>query len=181
MEISDKLKNFIRQNIELINENSKEAWEHIYKLAVTSLDNKGQLTEVLLSVGIDPAATLGYIPEYYLNCTDIKQYNVASTVTAINNDAFFHCAKLTRITIPDNVTSIGISAFDSCKNLKYVSLGKEIKYIDMMAFAKCDKLESININLDKKEVTERFLNQNKSWRMYSNIKTINCLDGVIEL
>ena len=47
-------------------------------------------------------------------------FTIPSSVTSIDNVAFYDCPSLTSITIPNSVTSIGEYAFYGCKNLKTV-------------------------------------------------------------
>ena len=95
-------------------------------------------------------------------------YEIPSTVTKIDAEAFFECAELTRVTIPDSVKEIGVrafymcrslksaavpsgvtvlnkSVFEQCKSMTSVTLPKGITLIDVWAFWGCESLEAINI------------------------------------
>ena len=105
-----ELKNFIKDNKDLINENTKDSWEKIYD----NLNNptlNGEFTTIMLSAGIDPAQILGYIPKYYLYGSKIANYKVPHNVTSVGERSFVGYDGLTEIIIPDNVTSIGHRAF----------------------------------------------------------------------
>lgn len=46
---------------------------------------------------------------------------IPSTVTAINNNAFYGCSELTNVIIPNSINTIGSSAFSGCSNLVSVT------------------------------------------------------------
>ena len=67
----EKLKEFIRKNKELINQDTPESWKEVYdNLSFTSIFEGativGMFTSMMLEIGIDPAATMKDIPEGYL-------------------------------------------------------------------------------------------------------------------
>ena len=114
--MNDELKNFINQNLDLIDENTKESWEKVYKKI--SQEITGEFTEMLLSARInDPAAIMGYIPSNYLRKSNIQKYSISKNVANIYQEAFYDCSSLTEIVIPDSVTSIGYWAFSGCSSL----------------------------------------------------------------
>ncbi len=60
-----------------------------------------------------------------------------STVTAINNYAFYNCTNLTSITIPNSVTSIGNGAFELCTGLTSITIPDSVTHIGAYAFLNC--------------------------------------------
>jgi hypothetical protein len=54
----------------------------------------------------------------FYNCSGLTSISIPSSVTSIGNSAFYNCSGLTSISIPNSVTSIGNSAFENCSGLK---------------------------------------------------------------
>lgn len=205
MEINHKLKNFINENIDLIDENNKEAWEEIYNKLSRSVFPKGEFTQTILNSGInDPASIMRYIPKKYLIGSTIESYIIPSDVTSISEYAFFDCKSLMNVTIPDSILSIGYEAFCGCSNLKKIVIPGSVTRISEHAFAWCENLTSVVIpdsvisigeaaftfctNLKeiqykgtKKQAITKLKVKNKSWREQSTITKIICSDGIIEL
>lgn len=102
--MTQELKQFIQENKNLINQNTKESWEKIY--SKISWEIVGEFTKTMLSAGIDPAIIMGYIPMDYLYNSKITNYKIPDSVTSIGDYAFAHCSSLTSIEIPNSVTSI---------------------------------------------------------------------------
>ena len=67
--MNNELKQFILENKDLINQNTKESWEEIYKKFPPK-----NFTSTLIYTGIDPAEVLGYVPESYLKDCEIEKY-----------------------------------------------------------------------------------------------------------
>lgn len=152
MKMKKSLKNFIEENIELI-ENGE--FEVIY----SDLDADfrytliGDFTEALIKAGIDPAKYMKEIPPHYLGGTSLRSYTIPNNVTAIGEYAFSGYNGLTRVVIPSTVTSIGAYAFRYCSELESITyLGtvdqwKEVKKLP-------------------------------GWKKDSSIKKIICADGI---
>ena len=157
--MNETLKNFINENLDLINQDTKESWEAIYKKLIP-LNITGQFTEVMLSAGIEPTDVMTDLPKWYLCNSNIKHYEVPSNVTKINSFAFLRCANLKSILINTSITSIDNYAFYSCSSLK------EIQY-------KGTKKQAMQLGIGNRS--------KKRWREASSIEKIICTDGVIEL
>lgn len=146
------LKNFIEENIELI-ENGE--FEVIY----SDLDADfrytfiGDFTEALIKAGIDPAKYMKEIPPHYLGGTSLRSYTIPNNITAIGEYAFSGYNGLTEVVIPSTVTSIGAYTFRYCHELRSITyLGtvdqwKEVKKLP-------------------------------GWKKDSSIKRIICTDGI---
>lgn len=88
-------------------------------------------------------------------CGDIYQHNITSgfvledvgtlpsSLTTLNDKAFYCCVNLKSCTLPNSLVTIGNSAFNSCTSLKDVNLSESIAQIDNYAFSYCSNLTSI--------------------------------------
>lgn len=146
------LKNFIEENIELI-ENGE--FEVIY----SDLDADfrytliGDFTEALIKAGIDPAKYMKEIPSHYLGGTSLRSYTIPNNITAIGEYAFSGYNGLTEVVIPSTVTSIGAYTFRYCHELR------SITYLGTVS--------------QWKEVKKL-----PGWKKDSSIKKIICADGI---
>ena len=90
-------------------------------------------------------------------CGDIYQHNITSgfvledigtlpsSLTTLNDKAFYSCINLKSCTFSNRVVSIGDSAFEKCKTLKSISLSDSIASIGKKAFYNCADLNKVNI------------------------------------
>lgn len=156
--MTGELKNFISENIELINENTKESWEKLYnKINYAPFWGKltGEFTQAILDAKInDPASIMAHIPENYLSNLTIQEYRIPDNINTIGREAFANCASLTNLVIPDSVTSIGKHAFAYCNSLTNVVIPNNITYFGEYAFVDCKRLMSVTINKGVKSIGE---------------------------
>lgn len=82
---------------------------------------------------------------YYLNSEQIKEVEIADTVTEIGSDAFSGCADLEKIVIPDSVTEIGSGVFSQCWSLSDITLSKNLTGIPPYAFRQCGLIDNLEI------------------------------------
>ena len=185
--MNEKVKEFIEENANLIDEDTKESWEKLYyklyRFSILRNEYIGQFTQIMLSAGIDPAHKLQQIPNYYLFSSDIESYSIQDSITSIGNNSFRKCNNLKFIHIPDSVTKIGSAAFEYCENLSFVSIPSQIKDFGNALFWNCPELESIEyrgtINEAKEQIDKHKLN--KTFTFGNQIKKLICTDGIIEL
>ena len=78
--------------------------------------------------------------------TSLVSVNIPSTVTAIEDSAFYDCTSLSSINIPNSVETIGESAFYNCASLNNVVIPELITTIKPSTFEGCSQLDSINIS-----------------------------------
>lgn len=108
------IEDFISDNIELIDDNK---WDEVY-LAALYIANKvkwsaGQLTDMLLAVGIDPLtsnSTTNNIPPLYLQRSVLEELIIPENISTIGYGAFLG-ANLRKIVIPTSVIRISQNAF----------------------------------------------------------------------
>ena len=142
--MGDRLKQFIFDNIDLINQNTKESWENIYNNI--PYDIAGEFTQAILDSRInDPASILGYIPEKYLYGSNIQRYIIPDNVMSIGDYAFAHCKSLINVVIPNGVTLIDSRAFWCCRSLTSVVIPDTVIEISDQAFSECTKLTDVVI------------------------------------
>ncbi len=88
----------------------------------------------------------GLIPSHgFENCTTLKNIELSSSITLIEDSAFLDCTGLTSIVIPDGVKRIYSSTFYNCTALESVIFGEnsQVSQIERYAFGYCSALESI--------------------------------------
>ena len=139
---TEQIRAFLEQNeIKLLIED--EELEEVYNKCDSG--KRKDLTEYLLSIGIQPDEYMQNIPPYFLRGSQIRSYNISSTVGVIDNSAFEGCSSVTAITIPDSVTSIGNEAIYNCTSLTSVTIPDGVTSIGSYAFEGCTSLTSIDI------------------------------------
>ena len=74
-----------------------------------------------------------------------SSFTIPSTVTRIDDDAFYGCEALTSVVIPEGVTEIGSYAFYNCEKLASADLPDSVTTIELYAFAGC-AFSSVNIS-----------------------------------
>ena len=82
-------------------------------------------------------------------CAKTGEYTVPSTVTTIENCAFYNnmtSTKLTGITLNDGLTTIGDDAFYNCAGLTTLNIPSSVTTIGDFAFGHCDGLTEVVIN-----------------------------------
>lgn len=148
MQISDELKQFLKENREELSK-SNPNFEKLYKELekVQNLRSTSEFTELLYAAGVDPLTNLDYIPTRFLFDSKISNFNIPGHIKSIGNFAFYNCTELKSITIPSSVESIGHSAFYWCSSLTSISMvgAKSLKRIGTYAFGYCTGLTSIDM------------------------------------
>ena len=113
------------------------------------------------------------------DCSSLTNVTISKGVTSIGNSAFLACSSLTNITIPESVTSIGRGAFSCCSSLTSITIPESVTSIGSYAFSSCSSLTNITYNGTQSQWNS--INKNSIWKTGSEIKTITCTDGVIQI
>ena len=147
--MTSELKNFIEENIELIESND---FVEIYEDLAYDIDPShslqeqliGEFTTCMLAADIDQLDHLPYIPVAYLFGQNVSYFGIPNHIDNIGNYAFQE-SDLEAIAIPGNVKVIGIKAFCTCESLTSVTIEDGCTIIGDYAFMYCDNLEEIFI------------------------------------
>lgn len=102
----------------------------------------------------------------FYHCSELTDISMAASISFIGNGAFNGCNKLTTITIPTSVIYIGEQTFYSCKGLLDLTIPLSTKSIGFGAFSNCNKLSSIHAYpispIDLNSSSDVFMNINKT-------------------
>lgn len=159
-------------------ENETYSYE-LYKTYVKITKYLGEETEVNVPDKIDdlPVTVIGSLC-FHDTAAKVTSVNIPSSVTLIDESAFYLAESLVSIVIPDTVTEIGSRAFAWCNALETVVIGAGIAEIPeycfnhcsslinvqipsgvtkigLRAFSYCDKLEEVTIPMNVTAVGER--------------------------
>lgn len=115
-------------------------WHGIESLAPAICSN---LTHVIIS-----SKTKELTARQFAGCPRLKSvtFEKDSSVTNINDEAFYGCAELTSMNLPDSVCRIGKKAFSECKALADLHLGLGLVSVEENAFGGCNLLERYRTN-----------------------------------
>lgn len=196
--IPEQLKTF------LSNPNNQELFKNNdFKTLYSRLSyNCSGLTELLISLDIDPLKYLDHIPGHFLANTTIESINIPNNIKRIDSEAFSGCFNLTNVTIPNSVKSIGWNAFWMCKNLTYITIPDSVTSIGDDVFGACTGLTHITLPKTLTGISRYAFNYcsgltdihymgtkdqwskiklERGWDNDLPIKTIHCVDGDITL
>lgn len=126
-------------------ENEQFSYE-VYEEYIKLIKYVGDLKEITIPSEIDekPVAVIGSLC-FFDTSTDVTSVEIPSSVTTIEESAFYYADELTSIRIPDSVTKIGARAFAWCNALETVSIGSGITEIPEYCFNHCVSLNTIVI------------------------------------
>lgn len=126
-------------------ENESYSYE-LYKTYVKVIKYLGEETEVTVPEKIEdlPVTVIGSLC-FHDTEADVTTVTIPSSVTEIEESAFYLAESLTAITIPDSVTKIGSRAFAWCNALETVVIGSGVTEIPEYCFNHCSALTSVQI------------------------------------
>lgn len=109
-------------------------------------DAENASSDVIIPSEIDgkPVTVIGSLC-FYDTEIEITSVVIPSSVTTIEEAAFYYADKLVSIDIPDTVTSIGPRAFSWCNSLTNVKIGKGVSELPNYCFNHCSSLTEISI------------------------------------
>ena len=153
-----RLKEFIEENIDLIEENR---WDEVYENAsfdLDSTDSTGMFTEAMLDIGLDPIAEqeLDWIPDYYLSGTSITEFTIPNTIHSLGEGCFSY-SSLKTITIPASVETIRDYVFYECANLEEVIVLGDTRDIGSKVFYGCP--ENLVVKCKERSPFETYCHQ----------------------
>ncbi|KAB2829480.1 MAG: leucine-rich repeat protein [Paludibacter sp.] len=114
------------------------------------LYNKDQLTliqcPISLSGSFSIPTTVSSIEEKaFFKCTSLTSVTFPASVTSVPYYSFSGCSSLTSLTFPSSVTSIESLAFYDCSSLTSLILPSSVKTIGFKAFGNCTSLSTIKV------------------------------------
>lgn len=145
--IDGKLMSVNEDDIDLLNNNPDEFWKDVNELSIFS----------------------------FKNLKSLKELNIPSNVTKINEYFVSDCPNLEKIFINANVEKLERNCFESNVNLKEIFINKNIKTISKECFYMCKGLERVKLNIGLKSI------EDEAFAYCSSLKRIIIPDTVEEL
>lgn len=138
------VKKFIENHSALLLESD---YTDLYSAAAVELtpDQIGNLTEILLSVGINLLEDrLTILPGCFLAGSSIKNIDIPDNIKAISVNAFWKSA-IQHINLPNSLEIIGEGSFSGAQELTENSIGDNVAFLGDLIFNNCLKLEKVHI------------------------------------
>lgn len=124
--MNKEIKKYILDNIDLINQDTRQSWLKFYALNDLSNDSLvSQMNKILLDSGVNPLLKLDFIPAgFFFKWEDgLDEYEIPNHIKTIKSSAF-QASGLKKIKIPKSVVEIEAYAFYDCyPNLKVIYEG----------------------------------------------------------
>lgn len=130
-----------------------------------------ELTEIPESV-----ETIDYEAFHY--CSKITSLKIPKKVTEIRNWTFARTG-LTTIELPESITKLGERAFFNCLSLSSLKIPSSVKNIDSLVFDGCSNITKVDYASTQAKWNN--ITKARDWNQGSNITTIVCSDGTINL
>lgn len=172
-----ELKQFIEENIDLIENNDFETLYKKIKTPPYTINFSARLTKSLLSADVNPMLYVTELPYHFAYCSTLEHVVIPGNVKRIGINAFSDSKSLQSVIIQEGVTTIGQQAFEKChKNCHFV-LPESLTSVNEWAFGFMENI-TIEYNGTKKQFKELI---NKTRYVFDHtFYTCTCLDGVIE-
>lgn len=178
----------IPDNVNYIGENSFNSCRNLTKitipdnltfLGVRAFNQCSRLSEINFGKGLKAIDSF-----CFYGCNNLTKVEVPGTLDILPSQCFMDCANLQEVVLGEGLQHIYYEAFSGCSNLKKLCLPSTITKIFTNVFAKCNSLNQLDYNGTKNQF-------NKIWfyadtdrtdlLKNSNLNTVKCLDGVINL
>lgn len=106
-----------------------------------TFDGNKTLTKVVLPEGLRSIGSMSFH-----DCSALQEINLVSSLTSIENYAFFGCTLLSQdIRLPEGLEHLGASTFGMCVSLKRVSLPSTLTSIGKEIFSNCSSLSQVTL------------------------------------
>ena len=116
MKISERLKTFLQNHKEDIDDNN---FEEIYNDDNILMDDYFTMTKLFFSTGINPLKYMSFVPAFYMeDFKDLEEIEIPEGIKEIGKEAFYGCTNLKKIYLPSTLQVIESAAFDNCGSLK---------------------------------------------------------------
>ena len=80
-----------------------------------------------------------------MNCDELEDIILPSSITTIENSCFWGCTSLTSVLLPETIKLIKNGAFRNCSSLKEITIPQSVDEIAYNVFEGCSQLSSIQI------------------------------------
>lgn len=137
---------------------------------------KGEAIDVSLPSYIDglPVTVIGSLCFYNGN-NDVVSVTIPSTVTRLDDSAFYLCTELTSITVPQSVQTIGERCFGWCQSLVSADLPDSLTEIPAYCFNYCTSLAEADIPTSCRNIGTR------AFSYCSSLTTVTLPQNVISV
>lgn len=117
--MGDKLKDFLEQNKELINNNKFD--EFFSNTMILAPNKYYKIIDAFHEANIDILPYVTEIPSHYFEMQeDIQTFTVPENINKLKYKSFAECYNLIEISLPSSLILIYNSCFDGCKKLKNI-------------------------------------------------------------
>ena len=114
----------------------------------------------------------------FYQCLELTNIHFGDGLTSIGSKAFFKCKALSVVSLPDSLTTLGAYAFYYCEELTTVYIGSNIEKLNMKAFGDCINLTSIHYNGSIEEWNA--IEKDEEWDVGTPDYIIYCTNGSIK-
>ena len=104
-----------------------------------------EVTEAIIPNKIEGVSVTSIGWGAFLNCSNLRNIKIPTSVKEINFRAFESCVSLSNIEMPESITSIESRAFFDCSSLRSIEIPISVMSIGDVAFYNCSSLVSIEI------------------------------------
>ena len=134
----DSVKQFIEENINLIDDND---FTSLYEKAQQYLTEEYEdclvpyLTEALLECDINPLSYMNKVPKRYLQKSSLKYLDIVEPIAYIDSDTL-SCPLLETLQIPKTLTNLDLDNFYQNKNLTIIYPGDSKEFLEKVSVYK---------------------------------------------